>query len=487
MNVGVFGPPFGRKMVIFIDDLNMPQVESTGAQPPIELIRQWMDYHGWYDRKQVGKFMEIVDVTFIAAMAPPGGGRNQISQRLTRHFNLLSFLEMDDNSLSHIFKTLLSSSSLVRKDWPEGLISKIVSASVELYNSLRRELLPTPSKSHYTYNLRDVSKVFQGMVLADYRAIESPNDFVLLWIHESQRVFSDRLIETSDKSWFNNLLKNVMKSNLNVEWEDVVKVDPILFGDYLTPGAEPRQYVQIKDLRRIVKLTEEYLEDYNAQANKPMKLIMFLDAIEHVSRICRILRQPKGHALLLGVGGSGRQSLARLACHMEDYECVQVEISKNYGRNEWKEDIKKVLFRSGIDLKPIGFLFCDTQAFDEGCVEDLNNLLNCGDTPNLYTSEDLDRIYNCIRASATDPGAVQSKESMFRIYLSRIQENLHLVICMSPIGEEFRNRLRMFPSLVNCCTIDWFSMWPEEALRSVAANSIAGTYTIILDKILKLI
>ena len=71
-------------------------------------------------------------------------------------------------------------------------------------------------------------------------------------------------------------------------------------------------------------MSEYYLEQYNGISNAPMNLVLFLDAIEHVSRICRVIRLPLGNALLLGVGGSGRQSLTRLATFVEEYEIFQV-------------------------------------------------------------------------------------------------------------------------------------------------------------------
>jgi dynein heavy chain len=75
--------PDGKKSVIFIDDLNMPKKDISGSsQPALELLRQWFDYDGWYDRQNRKLFKYILDVQFIAAMGPPSGGRNDITRRL---------------------------------------------------------------------------------------------------------------------------------------------------------------------------------------------------------------------------------------------------------------------------------------------------------------------------------------------------------------------------------------------------------------------
>ncbi|KAH9093106.1 hypothetical protein Ae201684P_008767 [Aphanomyces euteiches] len=490
---GVYGPTAGKKFIIHIDDLNMPKQEEYFAQPPIEILRQWFDQGGWYDRKLL-VFRNIVDVVFVASMGPPGGGRNPITPRFLRHFNVIGYTEMSDDNKKQVFATIVASFLAKFSDelkQPEIGVA-LVKGSIYIYNTIINELLPTPAKAHYTFNLRDLAKVFQGVLMGDMKRIVKLEQLLRLWVHENMRVFEDRFTTPSDHEWFHDQLQGQLALHFGPKlgladvaqnqdlmadakakvWEIVVPSANLIFGDYMIPGADPKIYEEITDMDKLVAQVEEYLNDYNAESSAPMNLVMFMNAIEHVSRIARIIRQPQGNALLLGVGGSGRQSLTRLAAYMAEYGCSQIEISKGYSVADWRDDLKKCLMKAGVEEKPTVFLFSDVQIVHEIMLEDINNILNTGDVPNLYAPEDIDAITNHCRNLCVKKRIAATKVNIFACYVGLVRQNLHLVLCMSPLGGTFRDRIRMFPSLVNCCTIDWFSEWPAQALQSVAMNAL---------------
>ena len=114
------------------------------------------------------------------------------------------------------------------------------------------------------------------------------------------------------------------------------------------------------------------------------------------------------------------------------------------------------------------FLFADNQIVDETMLEDINNMLNTGEVPNLYAPEDKEKTINACTEPARAAGQGDTRDSVYQFFIGRVRDNLHIVLCMSPVGDNFRRWCRQFPSLVNCCTIDWFDKWPQEALLAVA-------------------
>ena len=200
---------------------------------------------------------------------------------------------------------------------------------------------------------------------------------------------------------------------------------------------------------------------YNSVVPKTMNLVFFYDAIKHLSRLLRTLRQNRGNSLLIGVGGSGRQSLTRMATHIRGYTCFGIEIMKNYKEPQWKDDLKKLLKSAGAKNQEVVFLFSDTQIVRESFLEDINNLLNIGEVPNLWVVEDYEEILGDIRHIAKENKIEDTRESLLKFFVQLVRENLHIVLAFSPVGEKLRNRCRMFPSMVNCCAIDWFEKWPD--------------------------
>ena len=459
---GVLGPALGKRCIIFVDDLNMPAKETYGAQPPIEILRQWMGHGGWYNRKENALTL-LTDIQFIAAMGHPGGGRTRITQRYVRYFNVLNFIPFDGNSLHTIFARIstwfLSSFTSSVKD----LADSMVDATIDIYDTISAHLLPTPAKSHYTFNLRDLSKVFQGIAEGNADQIKQPVDLIRLWSHECLRVFHDRLVDEKDREWFKTVLTQVVERTFKLNYVEKVRgSNPILiYGNFGDPKANIKTYSEIPDHQELQTVMEMYLDDYNNMTSAPMSLVLFQNAIEHIARISRVIHQPYGNALLVGVGGSGRKSLTSLAVFMAEYQLFQIEISKSYNLTDWREDLKKVLQLAGIKNQPTVFLFSDTQIVQEAFVEDINGILNTGEVANLWNNEELMQLNEAMEASA-------QSGNWYSIFVDRCRTNLHVVLALSPIGEAFRRRLRMFPSLVNCCTIDWFTEWPDEALRSVA-------------------
>ncbi|KAF3826620.1 hypothetical protein GH733_009145 [Mirounga leonina] len=590
----ILGAPGNKQVVIFVDDLNMPRLDHYGSQPPIELLRQYQDFGGFYDRNKFF-WKDIQDVTILSACAPPGGGRNPVTPRFIRHFSMLCLPMPSEHSLKQIFQAILNG---FLSDFPPAVkqtAANIVEAAVEIYNRMSVDLLPTPAKSHYVFNLRDLSKCVQGILQCDPGTIREEIQIFRLFCHECQRVFHDRLINNEDKHYFHTILTEMANKHFGIAIGlEYFLNRPIIFGDFIKFGADKidRIYDDMPDMEKIANVLEDYLDDYNLTNPKEVKLVFFQDAIEHVSR---------------------------LAAHICGYKCLQIELSRGYNYDSFHEDLRKLYKLAGVDDRNMVFLFTDTQfdpseikavylrctggefsamsalapkigllglsskkvgddiakatgdwkglritvkltirnrqaqievvpsasaliikalkepprdrkkqksikhsgniTFDEivniarqmqhrslarelsgtikeilgtaqsvGCnvdgrhphdiiddinsgaivveefLEDINNILNSGEVPNLFEKDELEQVLAATRPRAKEVGISEgNRDELFQHFISRVRQKLHIVLCMSPVGEAFRSRCRMFPSL-----------WPREALLSVSKTFFAN-------------
>jgi dynein heavy chain len=100
----------------------------------------------------------------------------------------------------------------------------------------------------------------------------------------------------------------------------------------------------------------------------------------------------------------------------------------------------------------------------------INDLLASGEIADLFPPEDVDNIINLVRAACKSDGIIDTNLNCWKFFINRVRKNLHMCICFSPVGEDFRTRARKFPAIVNATVIDWFHPWPYEALLSVGSK-----------------
>mmetsp|Transcript_39360 Transcript_39360/g.37804 ORF Transcript_39360/g.37804 Transcript_39360/m.37804 type:complete len:250 (+) Transcript_39360:3850-4599(+) len=247
--------------------------------------------------------------------------------------------------------------------------------------------------------------------------------------------------------------------------------NPILFGDYSLSdptddeAEDPRLYEDLGEYEEVRKKMNKLLEDYGFE-NKPMNLVLFNDALEHVTKIHRIIRFPRGSGLLVGYGGSGKQSLTKLATYTACYDVFQINLVRNYREENLREDLR-VLYESVLK-RPKTFLFTDAHVVEEGFLELLNNMLTIGMVPALFPEDQKDGLTTPLDEEMRRAGVPEQKEFRWQYFVNKCRDNLHVVLAMSPAGDTLRIRCRNFPGLVSSTNIDWFFPWPEEALSAVA-------------------
>uniref|UniRef100_A0A8B9CLP9 Dynein axonemal heavy chain 9 n=1 Tax=Anser brachyrhynchus TaxID=132585 RepID=A0A8B9CLP9_9AVES len=469
-----YGPPGTKKLIYFIDDMNMPEVDAYGTVQPHTLIRQHLDYGHWYDRTKLS-LKEITNVQYVSCMNPTAGSFT-INPRLQRHFCVFALSIPGQDALSRIYSTILMQhltsgnfSGAVQKS-----AQQLISLALGLHQRVAATFLPTAIKFHYIFNLRDFSNIFQGLLFSTPECLKQPQDLVKLYLHESNRVYRDKMVEEKDYGTFDKIQLEVVKKFYDDIEETLEQTRQMNVYCHFAKGIGEPSYRPVPTWEELNQILVEAMDNYN-EVNAAMNLVLFEDAMCHVCRINRILESPRGNALLVGVGGSGKQSLTRLAAFISSLEVFQITLRKGYGIPDLKVDLASLYLKAGVKNVGTVFLMTDMQVADEQFLVLVNDFLASGEIPDLFPDDEVENIINSVRNEVKGQGLVDSRDTCWKFFIERVRRQLKVALCFSPVGSKLRVRSRRFPAIVSCAAIDWFQEWPREALESVSLRFLRET------------
>jgi dynein heavy chain, axonemal len=458
-----FGPPQGYHMIFFIDDMNLPYVETYGTQNAIALITQHLQYGDWFDRVDLGMRKEIVDIQYLSAMNPTAGSF-EICERAQRHFATFACMMPSKSDLKTIYGSLLAGHLKGFNPKVEDMCEKLVDASTAIHTEVSKKFLPSAVKFTYNWNMRELTNIFQGLTLARAEYYMQPLSLIRLWVHECERVFQDRLISEGEIDVFKEGLMVVGKQYFPDLYDPMFQ-KPVIFTKFT--NTNDGAYLGIPDIAKLKSVLDMKLQEYN-ESNAMMDLVLFEQAMEHITRICRIISNPSGNAMLIGVGGSGKQSLTRLAAFICGFEVKQLAVTSKFKVDDLKEALKEMYKLAGVKSIPLVFLMTDSQIVNDRFLIYINAILSSGWISDLFAKDEMEGLLGGVRNEAKAQGVPDTPETLLAFLINRIRANLHVVLAFSPVGQTFRVRARRFPAIINCTSIDFFHSWPREALISVA-------------------
>ena len=453
----IYGAPAGKKLTLFIDDMHLPKVDKNGTRQPIALLLTLLD-HGFYHSSEKGIERKVIqDINMIGTTIPSSMGGDSLDPRFVSKHTILHIPKPSEEELYQIFSQVLNTSPEISCN----MVADLTKITIQCYSRIHEKLQPSPTKFHYNFTIKDLSRVFEGICsFIISRNIDTASIF-RLWCNEINRVFCDRLITESDLCIASNIIHEVLKSRVsnNHNIHDITRL-PLLYINYESMKCVSEEVESTKEQETNYDTMNPFIckiiDDYNiSNKNKQVSLVPFDFAIDHFLRIVRVLKFPKGHVLLVGLGGSGKKSLTKIAGHAMGFKVYELGVTQGYSYDEFCDDLRKLLKLAMI--QPMVFLLPDDAILDERYLEQVCFILSLGMPPGLFEKDE-------ILAICQENGCEEND------LIDICKNNIHVVFTMTPSGDILKKRCRNFPALLSNCVIDWFYPWPKEALKMVAKH-----------------
>ncbi|XP_063040383.1 cytoplasmic dynein 1 heavy chain 1 isoform X1 [Engraulis encrasicolus] len=450
----------GKWLVLFCDEINLPDMDKYGTQRVISFIRQMVEHGGFY-RTSDQTWVKLERIQFVGACNPPTDpGRKPLTHRFLRHVPVVYVDYPGPASLTQIYGTF--NRAMLRlipslRTYAEPLTA----AMVEFY-TMSQERFTQDTQPHYIYSPREMTRWVRGIFEA-LRPLETlpVEGLIRIWAHEALRLFQDRLVEDEERRWTDENIDIVaLKHFPNIDRDKGLN-RPILYSNWLSKDYVP---VEQEELRDYVKARLKVF--YEEELDVP--LVLFNEVLDHVLRIDRIFRQPQGHLLLIGVSGAGKTTLSRFVAWMNGLSVYQIKVHRKYTGEDFDEDLRTVLRRSGCKNEKIAFIMDESNVLDSGFLERMNTLLANGEVPGLFEGDEYATLMTQCKEGAQKEGLMlDTHEELYKWFTSQVIRNLHVVFTMNPSSEGLKDRAATSPALFNRCVLNWFGDWSTDALYQV--------------------
>lgn len=251
------------------------------------------------------------------------------------------------------------------------------------------------------------------------------------------RVFNDRLISEDDKELFvRECLK--FEGSSFFKPEEIANASNLIFCNFVEPNQDVPVYMESRSNDQLRQSLGKVVETYNQSKTRgraKLDVLLFDYLLQHMARVSRIIAKPEGNGLLIGLGGNGRKTIAKLATYINECQQFRITLHKNYGHMEWLDELRTLYKILGIDNKKVVFEFSDKDIKQETFIEDINNILNVGELTSLFTVEDEEEIHYDIEKQLKKARVKDtSPEATSAFFSKRCKRNLHLLLFMSPAG-----------------------------------------------------
>ncbi|KAJ9467285.1 Cytoplasmic dynein 2 heavy chain 1 [Diplonema papillatum] len=443
-----------ERLVLLLKDINLPKPDEYGTVQVHSFLQQIILYNGFYDKDL--EWIRVENVQVVCTMNPSGSvGRYDLAPRFVAIISVLSMSYPDKESLTFIFteflQTLLQSAQLEKTSggWSSGKGSDLAKVMVNVYEEVKRKWTVDDS-SHYVFNPRDITAWILNLLRYD---LEN-NDLAEVVYYEGQRVFADRLTKTDYRRRVAELISEQLSSTVGWRKEGGEKFFTSWLSRGLLQAIEPRDYK--KHVNQTLLMHEREI--------KPLDIVVLPEMLGWIARADRVLSSDGGSMLLCGRSGVGRREVVSLCAYALRMQIFELKVAKNYGLREFTTELKTVLTAAGVQGQHSLLLVEDHNIVSSSFLEIINSLLAGGESPGLFTPEELEPLLAPLKEEASNEGYFGG---VYNFFVTRVRKFLHIAVSMDPTNPLYEYRCQSNPSLYTKAQVLWMGTWSSSGMKRV--------------------